>query len=306
MTLAEWIPAWLTCYKAGTMKSHSFHQLELLGNCIPKELLAMNLSDIKPIQLQKFINEFSRNYSKSYLDKMRVFLHSLFRCAQENGYITSDPSLHLTFPRKIERPRDSFRPQEAKIVIQFALNYPLRRIALAVLTLLLTGIRRGELLGLRWEDLQNGMIQIRRGVYQEGNKPVVEDFVLKTEKSIRTLPLLPELDYLLRSLPHTGEFIFGTSKGTLWHPRNFTRDFNRFMKVLRENHPEVPGLSVHCCRHSFATLALNSGANLRTVQELLGHSDIKTTARYIHPDMDNMQQAVLGLKKSIMQSQGNL
>ncbi|MEI3103409.1 MAG: tyrosine-type recombinase/integrase [Oscillospiraceae bacterium] len=55
----------------------------------------------------------------------------------------------------------------------------------------------------------------------------------------------------------------------------------------------------HCCRHTFATLTREAGADIRVIQELLGHSDIKTTARYSHADFSSMQSAVLGLKDAI-------
>ena len=83
------------------------------------------------------------------------------------------------------------------------------------------------------------------------------------------------------------------------NPRNFSRDYDRFFHQLREAEPDVRRLSPHCCRHTFATLSLASGANLRTVQQLLGHTNIGTTARYTHPDLLSMRQAVTGLKSAL-------
>ena len=100
-------------------------------------------------------------------------------------------------------------------------------------------------------------------------------------------------------LPHTGEYLFSTKNGTILHPRNFTRDFDTFFRRLREVEPSVRHLSPHCCRHTFATLTREAGADIRVIQELLGHSDIKTTARYSHADFSSMQSAVLGLKDAI-------
>lgn len=70
-------------------------------------------------------------------------------------------------------------------------------------------------------------------------------------------------------------------------------------KHLREAEPSVRHLSPYSCRHTFATLSLSSGSDIRVVQELLGHSDIKTTSRYTHPDMDIMKSAVIGMKNSL-------
>lgn len=299
MTLREWITKWLQAYKLGTIKERSYHQLELLAKKFPDELLDMELAEIKPMHLQSFINVFSVDASKSYMDKMRVMLHGLFSAAVDNDFITRDPSRKLRIPYVIEKPRDSFKAAETQKIVTFAMQYRYRRVAVAVLVLLFTGMRRGELLGLKWNDITDNTISIRRGVYQVKGKAMVDDGMVKTSKSLRDLPLVPEIIYLLRSLPRCSEFIFGTSKGTLWHPRNFSRDYNKFFKALRNEYPEVRELSPHCCRHSFATLTLASGADVRIVQQLLGHSDINTTARYTHPDMNIMNKAVAEMRDEL-------
>ena len=92
MTLREWIPQWLKTYKLGTIKEHSYRQLEVLVRYIPDELMDMELDNIKPLHLQEFVNKFSTNASKSYMDKMRGLLHGLFASAVENELTARDPS----------------------------------------------------------------------------------------------------------------------------------------------------------------------------------------------------------------------
>ena len=302
MTLREWIPQWLDAYKLGTIKERSFHQLELLVKHFPASLLDTELDEIKPMHLQGFINRFSQDASKSYMDKMRVLIHAVFADAVENGFCVKDPSTRLKIPQIIEKPRESFTAEEVKRIVDFALDYPHRRIAVAVLVLLFTGIRRGELLGIKWDDLTDNTLTIRRGVYQEHGTACVEDYVAKTPKSLRTVPLMPEIAHQIATLPRVGQFVFGASSGKLWHPRNFSRDYGKFFSDLRDMYPGVRYLSIHCCRHSFATLTLTSGADLRVVQQLLGHTDIKTTALYTHPDMNIMQQAVTGMRDDLFPS----
>lgn len=302
MTLREWIPQWLEAYKLGTIKQHSYHQLELLVRYFPDSLLDADLNEIKPMHLQGFVNQFSQGTSKSYMDKMRVLIHALFADAVENDFCDKDPSSRLKIPQIIEKPRESFTADEVKRIVDFALDYPHRRIAVAVLVLLFTGIRRGELLGLKWDDLTDNTLTIRRGVYQEHGTACVEDYIAKTPKSLRTVPLMPEIAHHIATLPRVSQFVFGASSGKLWHPRNFSRDYGRFFDALQDQHPNVRRLSIHCCRHSFATLTLTSGADLRVVQQLLGHTDIKTTALYTHPDMNTMQKAVSGMRDDLFPS----
>jgi len=299
LTLREWTPMWMEAYKLGTIKERSYHQLELLARRFPDDLMDMELEAIKPMHLQRFVNAFSKGASKSYMDKIRVLLHGLFSDAVDNDYIARDPSEKLRFPHVIEKPRESFTEAEVQKIVPFAMRYTHRRVAVAVLVLLFTGLRRGELLGLKWDDVTENTLTVRRGVYQEGGKAMVEDFKAKTSKSLRTVPLLPEVAHLVQTLPHCGEFVFGTKTGTLWHPRNFSRDYNKFFKALQLEYPEVRALSPHCCRHTFATLTMESGADVRIVQQLLGHTDINTTARYTHPDMNIMQKAVSEMRDTL-------
>lgn len=300
-TMKEWIAEWLKLYKEGTMKGTSFHQLELLARLLPDDLKALPMDEIKPMQLQAFFNAFAKQYSKSYMDKMRVMVRALFRAACENDLCRKDPMAKVRIPVVEEQKREAYTPEETKLIVQYAMTYENRRIGVAIITLLFTGLRRGELLGLKWTDLQEDSLTVNRDVFLVNGRPCVEEGKAKTKSSIRVVPLLPEIRYMLKSLPHLGEYIFSNNKGGLMFPRNFSRAYAVFFKHLREAEPSVRVLSPHCCRHSFATSTLTSGADIRTIQQLLGHANIKTTARYTHPDLAIMSSAVRQMKESIFE-----
>ena len=301
MNLRAWIPTYLSNYKEGTMKGTSYHQLELLVRLIPGSLLDLPMSEIKPMDLQAFFNSFAAKYSKSYVDKMRVMVKGLFRAACENEIIKKDPMAHVRIPSATERRRESFTSQEVKIITDYAMIYENRRVAVAILTLLFTGLRRGELLGLKWDDLQGNTLNVNRAVFIDNSgRPCVVEGSAKTKTSLRVIPLIPEIEHLIRSLPRRSEFIFCNTKGGLMFPRNFSRSYERFFAQLREDEPSVRFLSPHCCRHSFATLSLTSGADIRTIQQLMGHADIKTTARYTHPDITIMASAIQQMRNSVL------
>ena len=299
MTLGEWIPVWMANYKQGTIKDTSYHQLELLARHIPDELKALPLSEILPMQLQAFYNSFAQTASKSYMDKMRGMVNSLFIDGMDNGLCEKNPARRLKVPRIAETPRESFTLEEAQLILGYIVACDNSRISTAVMTLLLTGLRRGELLGLKWDDLSNNTLTVNRSVYQKNGKPVVEENQAKTAASLRTIPLLPEVAYHIQALPKRSEFIFCTKTGAIWHPRNFSRDYSAFFKRLQEVEPSVRYLSPHACRHTFATLLNQSCSNVRTTQVFLGHTNIKTTSRYIHPSMVAMTQAVTGLRNDL-------
>ena len=295
MTLNEWIPQWLENYKLGTIKETSYHQLELLWRHIPDSLLNRELAEILPMHLQAFFNQFSKTASKSYMDKMRVMIRSLFVEAIENGFCEKNPTRRLKIRYIPEHSMQSFEPDEVREILAFASGYEFARIGTAVIVLLTTGMRRGELLGLKWEDITKNTLTINRAVYINNGKPFVQEHTAKTPSSLRMLPLLPECSYRIQALPRYGEFVFSTKSGSLIHPRNFSRDYVAFFNALKEE-TGVRYLSPHCCRHTFATLSLAAGTDIRTVQELLGHSNIKSTSRYTHPSFEIKQEAIVRLR----------
>lgn len=299
MTLGEWIPQYLTSYKLNTIKVNSYSLLWLIVEHIPQELKDMELPDILPMHLQRFYNEFAQTYSKSYMDKTNVLMKSLFTAAIDNGFCTRNPTANLKVPYIAEPTRENFTMEEVAIILRFASVYDPQRVGVAIMTLLLTGLRRSELLGLKRSDITDDSLTINRTIYLENNKLCVAENAAKTVKSLRTVPLTPELAYRLQTLPHKGEFLFSTRSGTPMHPRNFNRDYDAFFARLQDAEPFVRRLSPHCCRHTFATLARESGADIRVLQELLGHTNIKTTARYSHASMGSMRDAIQGLRVSI-------
>ncbi|MDR0325027.1 MAG: site-specific integrase [Oscillospiraceae bacterium] len=205
---------------------------------------------------------------------------------------------------KPTKPRRAYSLAEASIILQYAPEYDNKIIAAAVITLLLTGIRRGELLGLMWSDIDGDTLHIQRGVYMQGNKPAVEDYRAKTRSSIRDVPLISIVKSAIEALPRKSLYIFPDSKGGLMDVSNFTREYNKLFAYINTR-KKLFKLSPHCLRHTYATLSLDSGANLRTVQLLLGHTDPKTTARYTHPDEDAKRHSAMLLIDHLSGSRGS-
>lgn len=298
-TLGAWMDKYLVAYRKNDMTESAYHQLELLRDKIPEDLMEKYISKIKPIDLKQFINSFAETASKSYSDKMYSLIRSAFAEAVENDIIYKNPTSKLKQPNKQYKPKESYSISEAATIIEFAKEYnrdninsdcqqrAARLIAVGVITLILTGIRRGELLGLMYSDIdqKKGIIHIRRGVYLDQGIPTVQDGKAKTYNSIGDVPAPDWLIDMLLSLPKKGLFIFCTDSGNLMFPRNFNRAYDSFLKDLQKVHPEVRKLPVHCLRHTCATLMQETGADIRTVQLILRHTNISTTAGYTHTNM---------------------
>ena len=217
MTLGEWIPIYLEAYKRDTIRPDSFYTIQLVAGKIPPEILAMELTEIRPMHLQRFVNAFGLTASKSYMDKLHVLLNAVFEAAIDNDLCTKNPAARIKYPRIHEQPREAYTMEELRIILDFAMHYDRQRIAVGIMVLLMTGIRRGELLGLKESDITDQSLTINRAVYLVHNRPCVTEHEAKTERSLRTVPLLPELAYRLQHLPHTGEYLFSTKNGTILH-----------------------------------------------------------------------------------------
>jgi len=98
ISLKNWSLKYLEGCRKGAMKDTSYHQLELLRNRIPDNLMNKKTSEIKPIELQEFLNEFAKTASKSYIGKMSSLLRSMFAEAQENDVCIKNPTRKLKTP----------------------------------------------------------------------------------------------------------------------------------------------------------------------------------------------------------------
>jgi integrase/recombinase XerD len=149
---------------------------------------------------------------------------------------------------------------------------------LAFLTLLLTGLREQELCFLTWEDvnLQPGRecLLVRR---KAGFSP--KDY------EEREIPIPAELANLLRNSKAAASWVFPSTKGNLE-----THLLRRLKRVA--NLAGVEDATLHKFRHTYATRLLEGGADIVTVQRLMGHSDLDTTKRYLNPDVDRKRAAV--------------
>jgi integrase len=225
--------------------------------------------------------------SSATVRKMHSILRKALKQAVLDGLIPRN-ACDAVKPPKVER--KEIKPldrEQAKTLLEAASGDRLE--ALYVLAVH-TGMREGELLGLKWEDvdLERGLLRLRYALVREGGKVVLGD--LKTPKSRRSIRLTAVATNALRghlerqlaemermgSLYQPGGLVFATEHGTLINPSNLRN--RSFKPLLRRAFGEgSPDICFHDLRHTCATLLLIQGTHPKLVQELLGHATIAMT-----------------------------
>lgn len=162
---------------------------------------------------------------------------------------------------------------------------------MAVLLVLFTGLRLGELCALKWTDIdfKNKLLTVNRTVqrlYVEGykTKTVLIETTPKSEHSRREIPLPTILLELLVKFYNDKEYVFGGDKPM--EPRTMQYQFK---KILKE--ANLYDTNFHILRHTFSTNCIENGMDVKSLSEMLGHSDVQITLnRYVHPSMDTKRK----------------
>ena len=290
-------------------KSSSFERYEsIFRNYVEgTDLGILPVSDIKKLSLQNYYNALNKKgKSNSQIKNLHKLLNKFFGYAETEGYIIKNPCKGLKIQKNDEEDLiddedeviETFTKEEIKKIVSIlSKNNKIRYITMFAL---FTGIRQGELLALKKEDVQNDIVKINKTVKtvkvfddKDNTKSHYEIKVTKpkTKTSNREVPIPDILKSELKRLEiliakeklklgeayTENELLFPSETGTYIDAKNLRRSWERIL-----NNAGVPKKKFHALRHTYATRLFENGTSILTVSRLLGHSSIKTTEIYTH------------------------
>jgi integrase len=225
------------------------------------------IADIKPSDVHRYITSLiNKNFSQKSVSTAKSILNMIFSFAMLNGIIQNSPVQIITLPSNLPKKARPM-PDDRDIEI---VNSASDGFALLPYFLLNTGLRKSEALALEYSDIdfEKKTISVNKHLLHDGNKPVMEHRT-KTKSSKRTVILL---DRVAEKLPKNKKgVIFCNEDGSYLTKRQYAL---RWEKWQKENNTTV---TAHQLRHGFATMLFEAGIDLKDAQDLMGHSDIKTT-----------------------------
>jgi integrase len=286
----EWKPRVLSTLKSSTQSSYRAN----LHRYVLPWLQGRRLRDVRRSDVQGWLAALSESsLARQSVKNTWSVLSAVLRTAMDWGYIEDNPARGVRLPPRQPKPRLFLpSPKEIAVILQ-QLPEPTHSLALLLIA---TGLRVGEAVGLRWEDidLATRTLTVRRGVWHgKVNSP-------KYEASERVVPLGSVLLANLRSRAKEPErWVFETSAGTPVDPHNLAQ---------RQLHPvlerlELPRFSWHRLRKLHSTYMADQGVEPRVLQAQLGHADAAMTLNlYTQVLPESQRRAVEGLERLLFRN----
>lgn len=314
ITLGEWLDMCLEVYMKHTLKQSTYNSYESYIRVHLKPALgSLALQDITPRLLQQYYNYKSETegLAPKTLVNINLFLHKALSFAVSEGYLQSNPAEAINLSRGHKPQIEILTRDEQAQLIRASYQH---RYGVFVRLTLFTGLRLGELLGLRWEDIdfQMGLLHVRRTLNRLNKKErpttlgeTTTEIVIQTpksENSIRSIPLLPSVaqdllawksvqvnDRLTAGDQYCDSGMLVTNPfGGYVEPRTFKDYYNQILELGGMRH-----FTFHALRHTFASRALEQGMDSKTLSVILGHYSVSFTLdTYAHVLVDHKREGM--------------
>ncbi len=244
------------------------------------------IDSIDYLFLRDFLNRlYQRKLQKTSVARKLACLRTFFKFLVHDGRLKSNPAELISSPRLPKKLPSYLGEEEAAAVVEMPQGSSLKDLRdRAILELLYaSGLRVRELVGLNDENLDMPEHLVR--VFGKGKKQRIVPFGEYAARALATY--LSERDRVgLAQAEDSGHIpVFVSLRGR----RLNARDVQRLVETTRTRLPSGRRFTTHTLRHTFATHLLERGADLRAIQELLGHSSLATTQKYTHVSLEHLR-----------------
>lgn len=325
----DYLDYWLENYAENNVKQKTFEGYKrLIENHIKPRLGDIPLNNVHATDLQEFYNDRLENgkinggggLSNNTVRQMHAIIHKAFEKAQQGEWnllpSQANPADGADAPKAETQTKNTLDQEQVEPFLEAATEESKYGEGIYYLAVFL-GLRRGEILGLRWQDVDfdEGRISINQTLLA-GDDGLIFD-TPKTDKSERPLKVPRQvLGILLKQRNEQNDLrdklgegwegddhdlVFTANNGSPVRPRNLHREFKRILKVAG-----IEDMRFHDLRHTNATILMEQGVNPKVVRKQLGHEDVETTLKfYSHATEDLQGEAAQDMTDEIIPDEGD-
>ncbi len=296
--MEEWFEERKNLLQKSTFETHFIYY----KNHIKPKLGHFKIQQIYPLHIQKFINDLIREnkYSEHTIILVYRIVHASFKKAKIIKLIKDNPAIGITLPKIRRKEMNLWTLEQVNDFLRKSKKVKrLTRCYIGFLLAIFTGMRQGEILGLRWKDIndEKQTIFIRQTLTQDAELKNGA----KNTSSVRSIHIPDSLFLALKTHRKTiieeklqlgqeyndFDLVLCTKNGKPIIPRNFRKEFYNLSEKVN-----LPKIRFHDLRHTHATILIQQNVNVKLISERLGHSEIGTTLDTYSHVLPNMQKSV--------------
>ncbi len=296
LSVGEYLDLWLESI-SGTISPRTYERHESIARVHLKSGLgATNLADLSPLDIQRlYRRKLEEGLAPGSVRRIHITLHKALQDGVRWQMLERNAASAAPPPKGTAEEVEALTPKEAKRLLDAARGNRLEALYVLAVT---TGMRQGEILALRWDDLdlQDGALRVQRTLWKG------ETYPPKTKKSRRTVALpnlaIEAIEQHRDRRVTNSQWVFPTRNGT---PVNAHYLIGHSWKKMKAKAGLSASTRFHALRHTAATLLLTKGVHPKIVQEMLGHSSISITLDTYSHVLPTLQEKAVEAMESIFE-----